>query len=217
MGANNTQCSNSNEDVVSSSTSKNKQVTSSSKSSLNYRKASKVSPSPAKPRAPLHLRRENYVTPTTKMSTIDSMDRKKSNPKSLRMLMNSTPAKEHDKLATPSVKKIESSRVVPSSSKASKDCLTPLRTPTTVILLSQHFLGSLLGMESFMQRGSEFYNLCKEPNILNNVKIRAQEIYCIRAKNVHYFNICTGPYISLDHHNFMHILRLLSLYISRPP
>ncbi|KAM7509224.1 hypothetical protein LguiA_019677 [Lonicera macranthoides] len=68
------------------------------------------------------------------MSTIDSMDRKKSNPKSLRMLMNYTPVKEHDKLATPSVKKIESSRVVPSSSKVSKDCSTPLKTPTTAAM-----------------------------------------------------------------------------------
>lgn len=104
-------------------------------SSLRSTVLSKVTSSPAKSIATLHPRKENNFTPRTVKSTIYSTDTKKSTPKSLRKLMNFTPAREPGKLSTPAIKKIESSRVAPSSYKASKDCTTPLRTPITVLFI----------------------------------------------------------------------------------
>ncbi|KAA8530148.1 hypothetical protein F0562_004857 [Nyssa sinensis] len=121
--------SNSNHEV-SSSMSKKKPGLSSLKSS-SYHKAPKIPSPPAKPRAPIHPNKENNVTSITRKSTTESTDKKKTPPKSLRTLINCTPARETDKFSTALVtRKIESSRVAPSSSKAFKDCKTPLRTPT---------------------------------------------------------------------------------------
>ncbi|KAA8548182.1 hypothetical protein F0562_004557 [Nyssa sinensis] len=119
---------NSSEDV-SFPMSKKKPGLSSLKSSVN-RKASIIPSSPTKPTAPVHPKKENNVTPITRKSTIEPTDKRKSTPKSLYQLINFTPARETDKFSTPDIQKIESSKVAPSSSKAFKDCTTPLRTPT---------------------------------------------------------------------------------------
>ena len=60
---------------------------------------------------------------------IDYTDRKRSTPKSLHKSVNFTPIRELNKLTSTVMRKIESSRLGASSSKASKDCSTPFEDP----------------------------------------------------------------------------------------
>ncbi|GLT61282.1 hypothetical protein SLA2020_340010 [Shorea laevis] len=114
----------SNQDSLASM-SKKKLPLSSSKSSIHNR-ASKLPSSPAKHPAP------NNATPMSKKPAIDYADKKRSTPKSHHKSVNFTPIRELNRFTSKVFRKIESSRVGGSSSKASKDCFTPLRTPTTV-------------------------------------------------------------------------------------
>ena len=121
--------------------SKKKPSLSSSKSLLHNR-ASKLPSSPAKHTAPICPKKDNNTTPMNMKPAIDYTDRKRSTPKSLHKSVNFTPIRELNKLTSTVMRKIESSRLGASSSKASKDCSTPLRTPTMVL---SHFpaLGQL--------------------------------------------------------------------------
>lgn len=69
----------------------------------------------------------------SKKPAIDYADKKRSTPKSHHKSVNFTPIRELNRFTSKVFRKIESSRVGGSSSKASKDCFTPLRTPTTVL------------------------------------------------------------------------------------
>ncbi|KAL7232703.1 hypothetical protein ACSBR2_010668 [Camellia fascicularis] len=113
--------------------SKKKPPFSSSKSSV-HRRAPKVSATPAKPTAYIHPIEENDVTPITRKSPIDSMDKRRPTSKCLHTLIYSTPAKEPDKSTTSAARKTESSRVAHSSYKPSKDFKTPLTTATMAYL-----------------------------------------------------------------------------------
>ncbi|KAK2969780.1 hypothetical protein RJ640_028060 [Escallonia rubra] len=123
--------------VIARSLSKKKPAVSPLKPSLS-RKGSKLPSSPAKFLAPLPRRKEDFVTPSVKISTIGSKERKRSTPKSLSFLMNYTPARENDKLSIPASRKGESSKIAPSFFQASKDCATPLRTPTMASVIGVH-------------------------------------------------------------------------------
>ncbi|KAI3463073.1 hypothetical protein Pfo_019736 [Paulownia fortunei] len=112
---------------IPSVTSKKKSGLSSLKSSIR-RKTWKVPSTPAKPVTP-HFKKENNVIQSTRKSTVDSMDKKRCSPKSLRELINLIPIKEPDKEPVPATKKAASSGLAPSSSRTPKDCRTPLRTP----------------------------------------------------------------------------------------
>ncbi|KAF8408367.1 hypothetical protein HHK36_007516 [Tetracentron sinense] len=112
------------------STSKMKPAVSSSKSSV-YSRASKLLPYSVKPTTPVRPRMESNATPNSKKSARDSVDKMRSTPKSLHMSINfAHPTGETNKLTSPILRKIGNSRVAASSSKASKDCLTPMKTPT---------------------------------------------------------------------------------------
>ncbi|XP_075515191.1 uncharacterized protein LOC142549870 isoform X3 [Primulina tabacum] len=89
-----------------------------------------MSPStPAKPITP-HLKNENSsVTRSTRKSNVESMDRRRASPKSLRSIINLMPAKEPDKGLNSASKKAESSGIGLGSLRAPKDCATPSRTP----------------------------------------------------------------------------------------
>ncbi|KAL3813855.1 hypothetical protein ACJIZ3_015123 [Penstemon smallii] len=103
-------------------------VMSKKRSSLSLLKSSiqqktwRVQSTQAKPVTP-HFKKENDVNDSTRNSSVDSMDKKRSSPKSLRALINLIPIKEPDKQPILATKKTES------SSKATKDCSTPLKTP----------------------------------------------------------------------------------------
>ncbi|XP_038996916.1 protein WVD2-like 7 isoform X1 [Hibiscus syriacus] len=112
-------------------TSKRRPSHSSSKVSANAR-TSKVPFSPAKFKAPLHPNNGNNLTPMAKKSAaIDTSERKRPTPKSSHKSINFSPAKELSKSTSTSIRKIDGSRI-DSSSKASKECPTPLRTPSKV-------------------------------------------------------------------------------------
>ncbi|THF94724.1 hypothetical protein TEA_002949 [Camellia sinensis var. sinensis] len=119
--------------VAPSPVSKKKPPFSSSKSSV-HRRAPKLSATPAKPTAYIHPIKENDVTPITRKSPIDSVNKKRPTSKCPHTLIYSTPAKEPDKLTILAPRKTESSRVAHSSYKPSKDFKTPLRTPTMAYL-----------------------------------------------------------------------------------
>lgn len=104
----------------------------SSKSSLAYHKAPKVPSSPAKPVVSSCSRKDDILTPLRKKPATELEDKKRSTPKSLHKSVSFTPIKELSRLTSTVIRKIENSRVGASSSKTSKDCMTPLRTPTTV-------------------------------------------------------------------------------------
>ncbi|XP_015579522.1 protein WVD2-like 7 isoform X1 [Ricinus communis] len=106
-------------------------------SSLISGRASKLPCSPAKPAAsPFHARKENNATPISKKYPIESKDRKKATPRSTHKSMNFTPVREINKITSRIIRKIDNSRVS-SSYKVSKDCSTPLRTPTTASMLKE--------------------------------------------------------------------------------
>ncbi|XP_076949581.1 uncharacterized protein LOC143622273 [Bidens hawaiensis] len=89
--------------------------------------------SPAKYAASMHSRKENMVTPRTKNSnTIESIDQKKSAPRSLYTLMKSGSVKEPCKLNTPVVRKTESTKLGPSVHSTPKRSATPMKTPSKV-------------------------------------------------------------------------------------
>ncbi|XP_050232315.1 protein WVD2-like 7 isoform X2 [Mercurialis annua] len=119
----------------SASISRKKPAVSSLKSLMTGR-PSKLPCSPAKPAAPFRARKENNATPINKVPATDSMDRKKITPKSTHKSMNFTPVREINRLTSTIIRKIDNSRVG-SNSKASKDCSTPLRTPTMVSRLRE--------------------------------------------------------------------------------
>ncbi|KAK9012453.1 hypothetical protein V6N11_040504 [Hibiscus sabdariffa] len=108
-------------------TSKRRPSHSSSKVSANAR-ASKVPSSPAKFKAPLRPNNGNNLTPMTKKPAIDITERKRPTPKSSHKSIHFTPAKGVSKLTSTIVRKIDGSRI-DLSSKASKECPTPSRTP----------------------------------------------------------------------------------------
>lgn len=110
--------------------SKKKPSFSSSKS-LNFGRATKMPSTPAKPTAPSQSTEIN-ATPIKKKSAIDSADNKRSTPKSIHKSIYLTPAREINRLTSTIVRKIDGSKVMGSNSKASKECSTPLRTPTAV-------------------------------------------------------------------------------------
>jgi hypothetical protein len=111
--------------------SKKKLPLSSSKSWI-HKRASKLPSSPAKHTAPICPKKENNATPMSMKPAIDSVDKKKS-PKSHHKSVNFTPIRELNRFTSKVIRKIESSRVGGSSYKASKECSTPLRTPTAVL------------------------------------------------------------------------------------
>lgn len=117
-----------NQEVLASVTKK-KPTTPSTKPSV-YSRAHKLPSSPTKPTAPFHPRKENIATPISRKPATESSDKKRSTPLSHHLSINIASAREPTKLSNPVVRKIETSRGGTSFSKASKDCSTPLRTPT---------------------------------------------------------------------------------------
>ncbi|XP_042970009.1 protein WVD2-like 7 isoform X2 [Carya illinoinensis] len=122
--------SNSNQDSLASMSKKKPSLSSSS--SLIHGRATKVPSSPAKDMDPICPKKDNNATPMIMKSAIHSADKKKSTPKSHYKSVNFTPIREINRLTSKVIRKIESSRPGAISSKTSKDCLTPLKTPTTV-------------------------------------------------------------------------------------
>ncbi|XP_050270948.1 protein WVD2-like 7 isoform X1 [Quercus robur] len=122
--------SKSNQDSLASM-SKKKPSLSSSKP-LIHNRASKLPSSPAKHTVPIFPKKDYNATPMNQKPATDCTDRKRSTPKSIHKSVNFTPIRELNRFTSTVMRKIESSRVGASSSKASKDCSTPLRTPTMV-------------------------------------------------------------------------------------
>ncbi|XP_073125024.1 uncharacterized protein [Henckelia pumila] len=109
-------------------TSKKSSGLSSLKSSIQ-RKTWTVPSTPAKPVTP-HLKKEiSSVTRSTRKSNVDTVDRRRATPKTLRSIINLMPTKEPDKVLSSASKKGESSGIGISSLRVPKDCATPLRTP----------------------------------------------------------------------------------------
>lgn len=75
-------------------------------------------------------RKDNYATPMNKKPLLDSSEKK--TPRSLRMSVSFTPIREINKLTSSVIRKIENSRLGANPFKESKDCFTPLKTPTMV-------------------------------------------------------------------------------------
>ncbi|XP_021669159.2 protein WVD2-like 7 isoform X2 [Hevea brasiliensis] len=117
------------------SKNKKKPAGCSSKSLISGR-ASKLPCTPVKPAASVRSRKENNATPISKKSALDSLDKKRSTPKSTYKSANFTPVRELNRVTSTIIRKIDGSKVT-SNSKASKDCPTPLRTPTTVSMLTE--------------------------------------------------------------------------------
>ncbi|KAF8399867.1 hypothetical protein HHK36_015738 [Tetracentron sinense] len=114
------------------STTKIQQAVSSPKPSV-YSRVSKLLSYSAKTTTPIRPIKESNVTPNSKKTARDSVDKRRSTPKSLHMSINLTPpARETNKLTSPILQKIGSSIVAASSYKASKDCSIPRKTPTRV-------------------------------------------------------------------------------------
>ncbi|XP_019451154.1 PREDICTED: protein WVD2-like 7 isoform X2 [Lupinus angustifolius] len=88
---------------------------------------SKFTSTPVKSTTPISSKRDNITTPMN--NNKPSSDKKRYTPKSLQM-PNFTPIREINRLTASVMKKFESTRAGAGSSKASKDSLTPLRTPT---------------------------------------------------------------------------------------
>ncbi|XP_044503976.1 protein WVD2-like 7 isoform X2 [Mangifera indica] len=106
-----------------------KKPTLSSSNSSGYSKVTKVPPSPARPAALSHSKKENNSTPINKKPAIDLAEKKRSTPKSSHKSIYFTPAREINRLTSTIIRKIDSSKVA-ANAKASKDCSTPLKTPT---------------------------------------------------------------------------------------
>ncbi|KAJ7974724.1 Protein WVD2-like 7 [Quillaja saponaria] len=104
----------------------------SSSAFLKKSETSKFPASPANSRALTYSEKYINATPTSKKPAMNSADKKRSTPKSVHKSLYFTPLRELNRLTATVMRKIDSSRVGPSTSKASKDCLTPLRTPNVV-------------------------------------------------------------------------------------
>ncbi|CAJ1947547.1 unnamed protein product [Sphenostylis stenocarpa] len=90
-------------------------------------KPSKFTTTPVKSTAAISFKRDNIATPMSNMPFVLSIaDKKRSTPRSV----NFTPIRELNRLTASVMRKFESTRVGASSSKASKDNFTPIRTPT---------------------------------------------------------------------------------------
>ena len=77
------------------------------------------------------------ATPMSKKHVFESADKKRATPKSLHMAVNFSPIREISRLKSTVIRKIDNSRFgMSSSSKPSKDCSTPLKTPIKVICCS---------------------------------------------------------------------------------
>ncbi|WOG93471.1 hypothetical protein DCAR_0312755 [Daucus carota subsp. sativus] len=98
----------------------------------------KVTSTPAKSMPPLAPRKENSYTPATIRSTMESTDKKRTTPKSLRRFINFTPTRRPEKLPTPAARKTESSAPDTNFYKANKDCATPSKTPASVSGMLKH-------------------------------------------------------------------------------
>ncbi|KAJ1412708.1 TPX2, C-terminal [Sesbania bispinosa] len=123
------QVPNSDQEVLAS-TGKKKPPASSFKL-LKANGTSKVTSTPVKSTAPISSKRDNIATPmSSKPAALSTAEKKRSTPKSLQMSVNFTPIRELNRLTASVMRRFESTRVGPGSSKASKDSLTPLRTPT---------------------------------------------------------------------------------------
>ncbi|CAL5185704.1 unnamed protein product [Lathyrus oleraceus] len=86
---------------------------------------------PVKSTTPISSKIDNFVTPamsSNKPSSLSNADKKRSTPKKV----NFTPIREFNRLTASVMRRFESTKVgsSSSSSKVSKDSLTPLRTPT---------------------------------------------------------------------------------------
>ncbi|XP_023550394.1 protein WVD2-like 7 isoform X2 [Cucurbita pepo subsp. pepo] len=110
-----------------STISKKKAATSYPKLPL-FNRSSKIPSTPAKPIAPASTPKQ-----VANKHVMESADKRKSTPKSLRMAVNFTPIRELNKLTSTVIRKIERSRVGSNTSKPAKDCSTPLRTPNTAL------------------------------------------------------------------------------------
>ncbi|KAE9590250.1 hypothetical protein Lalb_Chr21g0317641 [Lupinus albus] len=96
---------------------------------LNATRTSKFTSTPLKSTAPISSKRDTITTPMNNNNK-PSSDRKRYTPKSLQMPVTFTPIREINRFTASVMKKFESTRTGAGSSKASKDSLTPLRTPT---------------------------------------------------------------------------------------
>ncbi|KAG5039919.1 hypothetical protein JHK85_012395 [Glycine max] len=93
---------------------------------------SKFTTTPVQSTAAISFERDNIVTPMrNKPAILSTADKKRSTPRSV----NFTPIRELNRLTASVMRKFESTRAGAGSSKASKDSLTPLRTPTMVFQL----------------------------------------------------------------------------------
>ncbi|KAL5186772.1 Protein WVD2-like 7 [Glycine soja] len=88
---------------------------------------SKFTTTPVQSTAAISFERDDIVTPMrNKPAILSTADKKRSTPRSV----NFTPIRELNRLTASVMRKFESTRAGAGSSKASKDSLTPLRTPT---------------------------------------------------------------------------------------
>lgn len=124
------QVSKSDQEVLASASKKKPPV-----SSIKFSKAygtSKFTSTPVKSTAAISFKRDNIATPmSNKAATLSTADKKRATPRSV----NFTPIRELNRLTASVMRKFESTRNGAASSKASKDNLTPLRTPTMVFHL----------------------------------------------------------------------------------
>ncbi|KAK7266868.1 hypothetical protein RIF29_19526 [Crotalaria pallida] len=119
------QGSNFDQDLLASMSKKKPRV--SSFKLLKATGTSKFNSTPVKSTAPISSKRDNIATPMS--NNKPSVDKKRFTPKSLQMSVNFTPIRELNRLTASVMRKFESTRVGASSSKPSKDSLTPLKTP----------------------------------------------------------------------------------------
>lgn len=120
--------------------SKKKPTFSSSKSSSIHQKAAKDG----------FKKDNNIATPMSKKPALDSAEKKLSTPKSIHKSVNFTPIRELNRLTSTVIRKIENSRFGANSSKASKDCSTPLRTPTMVLSCFSTFSMNYIHSSAFI-------------------------------------------------------------------
>ncbi|PNY10574.1 hypothetical protein L195_g007156 [Trifolium pratense] len=120
---------------VLASTSKKKPPVSSFKLLKSNGTSKFTTTTPVKSTAPISSKIDNFATPMSNKkstrvdstpATLSNADKKRPTPKKV----NFTPIREFNRFTASVMKRFESTRVGASSSKASKDILTPLKTPT---------------------------------------------------------------------------------------
>ncbi|XP_071711894.1 uncharacterized protein [Rutidosis leptorrhynchoides] len=95
------------------------------------KKQSRIPPSPTKYVASMHPRKENMFTPKTNNNTsMDTIDNKRTAPKSLYTLMNSGSVKESCKPKSPAVRKADNAKRASSAYSTPKRSATPSITPS---------------------------------------------------------------------------------------